>query len=158
MREKGTLADGVPMTVGMEVFSIFTKDAGKSWNVGGPYVIARVDERMGWGRDGSTSWVSGGREYSTLDAAMASANAKNAEKGSGLARFIQDHDPDGSMKKIGLARRAIVTHLDEKKSPRSAAGEIECPNCKGRLRFSRSGYNGHVHARCSTADCVSWME
>jgi hypothetical protein len=41
----------------------------------------------------------------------------------------------------------------------TGAGEMECPVCKtGKLRYSRAAYNGHVHARCSTDDCVAWME
>lgn len=35
---------------------------------------------------------------------------------------------------------------------------VECPICKGRLHLSQSAYNGHVHGKCETADCVSWME
>lgn len=35
---------------------------------------------------------------------------------------------------------------------------IECPKCKGRLHLSQSSYNGHVHGRCDTEGCVSWME
>lgn len=35
---------------------------------------------------------------------------------------------------------------------------IECPECKGRLHLSQSAYNGHVHVRCETIGCVSWME
>lgn len=39
------------------------------------------------------------------------------------------------------------------------AGVITCPICgTGKLRYSRAGYNGHVHARCSTDGCVAWME
>jgi hypothetical protein len=67
------------------------------------------------------------------------------------------------------ARKAIVEHLGGpwKKGMPSAGGTIDCPVCKlkfpqlttsARLSFSRSGYNGHIHARCSTADCVAWME
>lgn len=46
---------------------------------------------------------------------------------------------------------------------RGMAGEcdtIDCPVCKGEkcLDFSRSGYNGHIHAACRTEGCVSWME
>ncbi len=41
---------------------------------------------------------------------------------------------------------------------RSASEIVECPACKGRLHLSISGYNGHVHGQCETADCVSWME
>lgn len=35
---------------------------------------------------------------------------------------------------------------------------IECPCCKGRLHLSQSAYNGHVHGKCETDGCVSWME
>lgn len=35
---------------------------------------------------------------------------------------------------------------------------VECPVCKGRLHLSQSAYNGHVHGKCDTDNCVSWME
>jgi hypothetical protein len=35
---------------------------------------------------------------------------------------------------------------------------VECPVCKGRLHLSQSAYNGHVHGKCETERCVSWME
>jgi hypothetical protein len=35
---------------------------------------------------------------------------------------------------------------------------IECPACKGCLHLSQAAYNGHVHGRCESAGCVSWME
>lgn len=41
---------------------------------------------------------------------------------------------------------------------KSAQNVIECPECKGRLHLSIAAYNGHVHGRCETAGCVSWME
>lgn len=38
-------------------------------------------------------------------------------------------------------------------------GVIDCPTmCGGKVKYSRSPYNGHVSARCSTAGCVAWME
>lgn len=38
-------------------------------------------------------------------------------------------------------------------------GAIPCPCCEsGELRYSVASYNGHMHGRCSTAGCVSWME
>ena len=47
----------------------------------------------------------------------------------------------------------------EQKNCFSGAGEMACPVCKtGKLRYSRAGYNGHVHAACSTDTCVRWME
>lgn len=82
-----------------------------------------------------------------------------------------------------IARRAILEELkrryqsgDTEVSPNSkwsspysegstpsnyftGAGEMDCPICKtGKLRYSRSSYNGHVHAACSSDGCVRWME
>lgn len=38
-------------------------------------------------------------------------------------------------------------------------GAVKCPCCAdGELSYSVSGYNGHVHGRCSTAGCVRWMQ
>lgn len=45
-----------------------------------------------------------------------------------------------------------------KRKPIGKAEVIECPVCKGRLHLSQSSYNGHVHGKCETAGCVSWME
>ena len=64
----------------------------------------------------------------------------------------------GTMK----ARAAIVEFLGgpwEEGRPGSS-GIMDCPVCNGdrTLSFSRSGYNGHIHAACRTKDCVSWME
>jgi hypothetical protein len=64
--------------------------------------------------------------------------------------------------RIGKARAAIVAHLGGpwKKGKPGSSGRIDCPNCesKASLRFSRSGYNGHIHAACTTEGCCSWME
>ncbi|HEY1244338.1 MAG TPA: hypothetical protein VGF29_05850 [Hyphomicrobiaceae bacterium] len=43
-------------------------------------------------------------------------------------------------------------------SGKSHSEVVECPACGGRLHLSISGYNGHVHGRCETPGCVSWME
>jgi hypothetical protein len=54
------------------------------------------------------------------------------------------------------ARLAIVVATDGK---RGVAGKIDCPVCNnGKLHYSVSGYNGHIHAKCSTENCVAWME
>ena len=45
-----------------------------------------------------------------------------------------------------------------KKLPLGKVEVIECPECKGRLHLSQAAYNGHVHGKCETPNCVSWME
>ena len=51
-----------------------------------------------------------------------------------------------------------ITPWREKHKGRSHAEVVECPACKGRLHLSIAAYNGHVHARCETEHCASWME
>lgn len=62
--------------------------------------------------------------------------------------------------KITTARNVIVDHLEKSDSlRRDVSGEITCPHCGGKLKFSYAGaYNRHIHAQCETADCVGWME
>lgn len=56
---------------------------------------------------------------------------------------------------------AIKVAGDWRVRPKPAADRnevVECPVCKGRLNLSQSAYNGHVHGKCETEGCVSWME
>jgi hypothetical protein len=95
-----------------------------------------------------------------------------------------DEEMNGHIRKITTAHTAIIAELDRRhkagdaevtinarsnseyddeddgpKNYTSGAGVMDCPVCKtGKLRYSRAAYNGHVHARCSTADCVAWMQ
>jgi hypothetical protein len=60
------------------------------------------------------------------------------------------------MNDMGTVLRAIDA---EHKASQSWAGEMPCPICKtGRLRWTKARYNGHVHAGCSTPDCISFMQ
>lgn len=71
-------------------------------------------------------------------------------------------ESDSRFRRSMLARKAIVEHLGGpwKKGMAGVGGRIDCPVCKQALalQFSRSGYNGHIHARCDTENCVAWME
>jgi hypothetical protein len=59
------------------------------------------------------------------------------------------------MRAIGVIRPAIVAQV---KATGIRAATIPCPACKtGTVHYSQAS-NGHVHARCSTAGCASWME
>ena len=64
--------------------------------------------------------------------------------------------------KHGTARQAIVAACGGpwKRGMASMRGVIDCPACGAvkSLTYSRSGYNGHIHAKCATKGCVSWME
>lgn len=64
------------------------------------------------------------------------------------------------IERIGKVRAAIVARLGGpwKKGMPGRADSIVCPCCGGSVKFSRSGYNGHIHAACSTEGCAQWME
>lgn len=73
----------------------------------------------------------------------------------------QDAEFRKRLERIGVARDAIVKACGGpwKKGKPGSSGSIPCPCCDGgTLRYSRSGYNGHVHAGCTTEGCVRWME
>jgi hypothetical protein len=63
---------------------------------------------------------------------------------------------------MAMAREAIVESCGGpwKRGMQGVANTINCPVCSGKetLRYSRSGYNGHIHAACTTEGCVRWME
>lgn len=64
-------------------------------------------------------------------------------------------DIEASIARIGQAIAAIREAAAGK---RGVAGEIPCPTCTKPLRYSIASYNGHIHARCETAQCVSFMQ
>lgn len=46
----------------------------------------------------------------------------------------------------------------KKTQPRNQVNEGVCPICSKRIKFTISGYNGHMHASCETPNCVNFME
>lgn len=41
---------------------------------------------------------------------------------------------------------------------KGGSGQMECPICKGTLKYSVAGVNGHVWGACTTEGCVRWMQ
>jgi hypothetical protein len=65
---------------------------------------------------------------------------------------------DAAMKRT-MAAIKVASEWRVRPKPQADRIEvIECPCCKGRLHLSQSAYNGHVHGKCETDGCVSWME
>ena len=62
---------------------------------------------------------------------------------------------DEVMERIDRARAAIAARTE---GATDVAGSIACPICGGRLSYAVSGPKGHINARCSTPECVWWME
>ena len=63
----------------------------------------------------------------------------------------------GRMNRIAAVMLATAPWRKAHKG-KSTNDVIQCPICKGRLHLSIAAYNGHVHGRCESADCVAWME
>ena len=61
-----------------------------------------------------------------------------------------------------IMRREDIHLIDEVRetiiATKLECGTVECPKCGKRIAFRVSSYNGHVHARCETLDCIAWME
>lgn len=66
-----------------------------------------------------------------------------------------------ALERMATARSAIVKAIkDAGKWKQSVRGVLACPVCgTGTLHYSYAGaYNGHIHGKCTTEDCVCWME
>jgi hypothetical protein len=65
---------------------------------------------------------------------------------------------DAALKRT-ITAITVASKWRVKGKPTSDRAEVvECPICNGRLHLSQSAYNGHVHGKCETPGCVSWME
>ena len=58
---------------------------------------------------------------------------------------------DDFLKFMPLARNAMI-------ATKSDGGCMDCPKCGQGLRWSKARSNGHIHAKCDTEGCLSWME
>jgi hypothetical protein len=65
---------------------------------------------------------------------------------------------NASFDKILTALKVAGEWRVKPKPPEDRHDVVVCPICKGMLHLSQSSYNGHVHGRCKTEGCVSWME
>lgn len=52
----------------------------------------------------------------------------------------------------------VVVEIKRQHKGESWSGVVDCPCCGGKLHVSHSGYNAHVHGKCETDECLSWME
>lgn len=60
---------------------------------------------------------------------------------------------------IVLARKAITDKHGTVKPQLAIQSVMACPICtNGQMSYRISPHNGHIHAQCSTPNCVRWME
>lgn len=70
----------------------------------------------------------------------------------------READGDAAWERLKLAI-AVASKWRSKPKPAANRSEVvECPCCGGRLLLTQSAHNGHVHGRCDSDGCVSWME
>jgi len=65
------------------------------------------------------------------------------------------------MEANGVAVKAAHDDAKAKGFKRGQGGvsSLKCPTCPdGTLKYSVASVNGHMHARCTTKGCHSWME
>lgn len=68
----------------------------------------------------------------------------------------QERAADEVFQRINVCLKAIRKKHGK---ARGLVDSMPCPNeCGGTLRYSISGYNGHVHGQCSTKGCAQWMQ
>lgn len=62
---------------------------------------------------------------------------------------------------VELTRKRIVDAIESKKQVNvNTMGSIPCEHCgRGKVVYKYFGRtNKHIHARCTTKDCINWME
>lgn len=73
----------------------------------------------------------------------------------------EKREDDAIFARTSKAHRAAHDDAKAKGFVKGKGGgdSIPCPVCTtGRLYYRVAAYNGHMHAKCETAGCVSWME
>jgi hypothetical protein len=59
---------------------------------------------------------------------------------------------------LNITMTAIKLCSEAAGGRRGVSGDVECPKCGGRLDWVTSAYNGHLHGKCRTDNCISWMQ
>lgn len=60
---------------------------------------------------------------------------------------------------VKAAATALAAIQEHAAGQRGIANVIPCPACgTGQLHYSVARSNGHIHARCSTPGCVTFMQ
>jgi len=91
----------------------------------------------------------------TLAACSKLERATREEAEKEAAEIIEHGD---RLMKVCAAAHADATAKGFKKG-NGGADSMPCPTgCGGRLYYRVATYNGHMHAKCETEGCASWME
>lgn len=96
-------------------------------------VLAKIGEVLGWTIDEVKSGLPSPQEV-----------AENYKRSSDMLLALGAVAEDAS--KHGLKKGS------------GGNGQIECPICKGTLRYSVASLNGHIWGKCDNSECVRWMQ
>ncbi len=67
--------------------------------------------------------------------------------------------PPETLKRLEDTGHVLAKIQEHSQGERGRSGAFPCPACgTGTVRWAVSGYNGHRQARCSTNNCVCFME
>ena len=79
------------------------------------------------------------------------------DKFSQITEQMRKKEKEESDKRFKLIMETIALIKEKHGDDKGLSDQIECPKCKGRLGYSISGYNGHIHACCENK-CVAFMQ
>lgn len=76
------------------------------------------------------------------------------------AEEIAEHEKDMAalMDRFKKSQPWITAMKKEHPKGTNGFAKDSCPICQSEITFNISGYNRHMHARCSTPDCLNFME
>lgn len=76
-----------------------------------------------------------------------------------VAAQVAEHNASWERLKLGIRAASDDAKKHGFKMGNAGRGVVPCPVCKaGELHYTVAAYNGHMHGRCTTPDCVSWMQ
>jgi hypothetical protein len=67
----------------------------------------------------------------------------------------REREAAASMERICAA---IIAIREATNGNRGLSGNIPCPTCSKPLHYSVARVNGHIHAKCETPQCVSFLQ
>jgi len=76
----------------------------------------------------------------------------------GMTREEAEEEEERFQRMLANTAKAREAIIAKEGKTRGVTDSIDCPICGGVLHYSISGYNGHIHAVCTTDGCVAWME
>jgi hypothetical protein len=86
-----------------------------------------------------------------------------ADPGGDIAECeLCDRYTDSEMQQIKERQREsvsfVVKALESISKLKGSQGSVDCPKCNKTIHWTRASYNGHIHAQCETAGCVSFLQ